>query len=77
MVIAVLNYTADLVIINPEMTMRHNGKIIKMNPGHIVGGYALILIHQKNYPIQDHESKNDFTNDHANSRTALMRAKRN
>lgn len=57
--------------------MKQNVKIFKTDPGHYVGGFALMLIHKKINPFQDHDSKNDFTNDQANSRTVLILAKQN
>lgn len=59
------------------MTMRCNGKSIKIYPGHKKTGFSWILIQMKINPVQNHEDMKDLTTDNADSQTTHMRAKRN
>jgi len=73
----ILKYSTDLVITNTEIAMRHNAKIVKMNPFHDVGSFTLTMIYQKNNSAQNPGNGNNFTKDQPGTRTALMYAKRN
>ena len=57
--------------------MKHCGKIIRMNPGYIEGGFGMILIHRKNSSGQDQENETDITKKTSLMRTDLLRAIRN
>lgn len=59
------------------MTMRNNGKIIKMNPGYFERSSGMFLIHRKNNPYQNPDNENDITKNQLLMRTNPMRTKRN
>jgi len=57
--------------------MKRNGKIIKMNPGFVEGGFSMFLIHQKTYSSENPDNENENTKNQSQMRTAVLRAIRN
>lgn len=57
--------------------MKRCGKIIRMNPGYIVGGFGMFLIYRKNNLYQDSDNETGINKKASLIRTDLMRAIRN